>query len=154
MKPRTQRMFLVALVMTGVVVSLALGIRAFRENLQYFFYPSQIVAGEAPQDRTVRLGGMVLKDSVTRSPGSLTIEFMVTDYVHSVPVEYTGLLPPLFGEEQGIVTLGKLDASGRFVAEEIFAKHDEQYMPPEVTEGIEKAREAEALRQAQGAAAP
>lgn len=143
MKPRVQRMFLVGLVLAGVVVALVLGIQAFRENLQYFFYPSQIVAGEVPDDRTFRLGGMVLKDSIVREPGSLTISFKVTDYVNSVPVEYTGMLPNLFGEEQGVVTLGKLDASGRFVAEEIVAKHDENYMPPEVTEALAKARESQ-----------
>jgi cytochrome c-type biogenesis protein CcmE len=137
-------MVLVGLVLGGVVVSLALGIRAFQENLQYFFYPSQVVAGEAPTDRTVRLGGMVLKDSVVREPGSLTISFEVTDYVHTVPVEYTGLLPPLFAEEQGVVTLGRLESSGHFLAEEIMAKHDENYMPPEVAEALEKAKQADA----------
>jgi cytochrome c-type biogenesis protein CcmE len=141
--PRTQRKLLIGLVLAGVITSVALGIRAFQQNLQYFFYPTQVVAGEAPADKTFRLGGMVLKDSIAREPGSLTVRFTVTDYVSSVPVEYTGLLPNLFGEEQGVVTLGKLDASGRFMADEIVAKHDENYMPPEVAQALEKAKGAQ-----------
>jgi cytochrome c-type biogenesis protein CcmE len=136
-------MLLVGLVLGGVVVSVGLALRAFQENLLYFFSPSQVAAGEAPTERSFRLGGMVLKDSVERADGSLMVEFVVTDFANSVPVQYTGLLPDLFKEGQGVVTLGRLDDSGRFMAEEVLAKHDENYMPPEVAEALAKAREAE-----------
>jgi len=143
MTPRRRRMLLVGLVLGGVVVSVGLALRAFQENLLYFFSPSQVAAGEAPTERSFRLGGMVLKDSVERADGSLMVEFVVTDFANSVPVQYTGLLPDLFKEGQGVVTLGRLDDSGRFMAEEVLAKHDENYMPPEVAEALAKAREAE-----------
>jgi cytochrome c-type biogenesis protein CcmE len=136
-------MLLVGLVLTGVVVSSTLALRAFRENLLFFFSPSQVVAGEAPAERSFRLGGMVLENSVAREEGSLTVEFTVTDFAHSVPVRYTGLLPDLFKEGQGVVTRGQFDADGRFIAEEVLAKHDENYMPPEVADALARAREAE-----------
>jgi cytochrome c-type biogenesis protein CcmE len=143
MIPRRRRMLLIGLVLAGVTVSVGLALRAFQENLLYFFSPSQIVAGEAPQERSFRLGGMVLKDSVEREAGSLTVKFVVTDYAHSVPVQYTGVLPDLFQEGQGVVTLGRFDATGEFIAEEVLAKHDENYMPPEVAAALERARQAE-----------
>lgn len=144
MTPRRRRMLLVGLVLTGVVVSTALALQAFRENLLFFFSPSQVAAGEAPAERSFRLGGMVLEDSILREEGSLTVEFIVTDFAHSVPVSYTGLLPDLFQEGQGVVTRGRFDEGGRFVAEEVLAKHDENYMPPEVADALARAREAEA----------
>jgi len=140
MRPRSQRMLLIGLVVAGMAVAVAFAFRAFQENLLYFFSPSQVAAGEAP-DRTFRLGGMVLDDSLRREPGSLTVSFVVTDNVQSIPVRYTGLLPDLFAEGQGVVARGRLDGSGGFVAEEILAKHDENYMPPEVAEALAKARE-------------
>lgn len=143
MTPRRRRMLLVGLVLAGVAVSTVLALRAFNENLLYFFSPSQVVAGEAPSERSFRLGGMVLEDSVVREEGSLTVEFVVTDYAHSVPVRYTGVLPDLFEEGKGVVTRGRFAASGEFVAEEVLAKHDENYMPPEVTDALVRAGEAE-----------
>ncbi len=140
MKARTQRMLLIGLVLAGMVLAAAFAYRAFQENLLYFFSPSQIAAGEAP-DRVFRLGGMVVKESLTREPGSLTINFVVTDNVHSIPVSYTGVLPDLFVEGQGVVVRGRLGREGDFVAEEVLAKHDENYMPPEVAEALAKARE-------------
>jgi cytochrome c-type biogenesis protein CcmE len=137
-------MWLIGLVLAGVTVSVGLALRAFQENLLYFFSPSQIVAGEAPTERSFRLGGMVLDESVKRDPGSLTVKFVVTDYAHSVPVQYTGVLPDLFQEGKGVVTLGRFDANGAFIAEEVLAKHDENYMPPEVAAALERARGAEA----------
>jgi cytochrome c-type biogenesis protein CcmE len=134
-------MVLIALVVAGVAVSATLAFRAFRENLTYFFSPTQVAAGEAPE-RPFRLGGMVLKESVTREPGSLTVRFVVSDFAHNVPVRYTGVLPDLFKEGQGVVARGQLGAGGEFVAEEVLAKHDENYMPPEVTEALEKGRAA------------
>ncbi len=141
MTPRRQRMLFIGLVVAGVALSAGLALRAFQENLLYFFSPSQVVAGEAPDARTFRLGGMVVEDSVTREPGSLTMSFVVTDYVHSVPVSYTGVLPDLFGEGQGVVAHGRLNSDGNFIAEEVLAKHDENYMPPEVADAIAQAQE-------------
>ncbi len=142
MTPRRQRMILIGLVAVGVTISAALALRAFQENLLFFFSPTQVAAGEAPNERVFRLGGMVLKDSIEREPGSLTLSFVVTDYAHSMPVHYTGVLPDLFGEDQGVVARGKLDDQGGFVAEEILAKHDENYMPPEVADALARAEEA------------
>ena len=141
MTPRRQRMLLIGLVVAGVTLSAGLALRAFQENLRYFFSPSQVVAGEAPDARLFRLGGMVVEDSVSRESGSLTMSFVVTDYVNSVPVSYTGVLPDLFGEGQGVVAHGRLTPDGSFVAEEVLAKHDENYMPPEVADALAQAQE-------------
>ena len=135
-------MILIGLVAVGVTISAALALRAFQENLLFFFSPTQVAAGEAPNERVFRLGGMVVKDSIEREPGSLTLSLVVTDYAHSMPVHYTGVLPDLFGEDQGVVARGKLDDQGGFVAEEILAKHDENYMPPEVADALARAEEA------------
>jgi len=132
-------MWLIALVLRGLRVTLAFAGRAFQENLLYFFSPTQVAAGEAP-DRVFRLGGMVVDESVVREPGSLTVNFVVTDYAHSIPVSYTGVLPDLFSEGQGVVVRGQIVPAGGFVAEEVLAKHDENYMPPEVAEALAKAR--------------
>ena len=144
MTPRRQRMVLVALVAAGVILSVGLTLRALEENLQYLFLPSEVAAGEAPDNRAYRLGGMVLPESIQRDPGSLTVNFVVTDYVHSMPVTYTGVLPDLFGEDQGVVARGRPDANGLFVADEILAKHDENYMPPEIAEALAQAEQGEA----------
>ena len=140
MTPRRQRMLLIGLIVAGVALSAALALRAFQENLLFFFSPTQVVAGEAPDARLFRLGGMVVEDSVSRDPGSLTMSFVVTDYAHSVPVSYTGVLPDLFGEGQGVVAHGRLTPDGNFIAEEVLAKHDENYMPPEVADAIAQAQ--------------
>jgi cytochrome c-type biogenesis protein CcmE len=132
-------MLLIGLVLVGVVVAATLAARAFQENLLYFFSPTQVAAGEAPH-RVFRVGGMVVKDSVQREPGSLTVHFVVSDFAHEVPIKYTGVLPDLFREGQGIVARGRLEANGTFVAEEVLAKHDEKYMPPEVAAALGKAR--------------
>ena len=108
-------MLLVALVLVGVVVSATLAIQAFRENLTYFFSPTEVADGEAPK-RPFRLGGMVLKESVKREPGSLTVRFVVSDFAHEVPVQYTGVLPDLFKEGQGVVVRGQLGSGGEFMA--------------------------------------
>jgi cytochrome c-type biogenesis protein CcmE len=141
MKSRTQRKLFIVLVLMGITLAGVFTYRAFQENLLYFFSPSQVAAGEAP-DRPFRLGGMVLAESYKREPGSLTAKFVVTDNVHSVPVSYTGVLPDLFREGQGAVVIGKLD-NGTFVADEVLAKHDENYMPPEVADALEQARKAQ-----------
>jgi cytochrome c-type biogenesis protein CcmE len=143
MRSRTQRKVFIALILVGITAAGAFAYRAFQENLLYFFSPTQVAAGEAPE-RTFRLGGMVLRESFKREPGSLTAQFVVTDNVHSVPVTYTGVLPDLFREGAGAVVVGRLDGDGVFVADEVLAKHDENYMPPEVAEALEKARAAQA----------
>ena len=143
MKSRTQRKLFIVLVLAGISLAGFLTYRALQENLLYFFSPSQVAAGEAPE-RTFRLGGMVLAGSVKREPGTLNVSFVVTDNVHSVPVKYSRVLPDLFREGAGAVVVGRLDDNGEFLADEVLAKHDENYMPPEVAEALEKARATQA----------
>jgi cytochrome c-type biogenesis protein CcmE len=136
MTPRRRRLVLVIGIVAGVAVAGALALRAFRNNVTFFFDPSQIAAGQAPQGERFRLGGMVIKGSVQRAPGSLEVRFIVTDFKHEVPVSYTGVLPDLFKEGKGVVAHGRLTSEGVFVADEVLAKHDENYMPPEVTRAL------------------
>jgi len=136
MRPRRQRLILIGCVVAGVALSAGLALRAFQENLLFFFSPTQVAAGEAPENRTIRVGGMVVEDSVQREPGSLTLNFVVTDFVNSVPISYTGVLPDLFGEGQGVVVRGRFTPGGSFVADEVLAKHDENYMSPEVADAL------------------
>ena len=143
MKSRTQRKLFIVLVLAGISLAGFLTYRALQENLLYFFSPSQVAAGEAPQ-RTFRLGGMVVDGSVKREPGTLNVSFVVTDNVHSVPVKYSRVLPDLFREGAGAVVVGRLDDNGEFLADEVLAKHDENYMPPEVAEALENARATQA----------
>jgi cytochrome c-type biogenesis protein CcmE len=143
MKPRQQRMVLIAGVLVGVAVAVGFGVRAFQENLSYFFSPSDVAAGKAPTGRSFRLGGMVVNDSVQRQSGSLTMDFTVTDFANTIPVRYTGVLPDLFKEGKGVVVRGAFGANGRFVAQEVIAKHDENYMPPEVKDALKKSRQTE-----------
>jgi cytochrome c-type biogenesis protein CcmE len=137
--PRRQRMLLIGLVLAGVAVAVTFAIRAFQENLTYFFSPTQVAEGKAPE-RSFRLGGLVLEDSVKREPGSLTVHFVVSDLVNAVPVQYTGVLPDLFKAGKGVVVRGRLGAGGEFRAEEVLAKHDENYTPPEVTDALKAAK--------------
>jgi cytochrome c-type biogenesis protein CcmE len=141
MTPRRQRMTLIGLVLAGVTVAAGFALQAFQENLLYFYNPTQVVAGEAPEERTFRLGGMVAAESVSRESGSMTVSFTVTDFANSVNVNYTGVLPDLFREGQGVVVRGQLGGDGQFKAEEVLAKHDENYMPPEVAESLAVAGE-------------
>jgi cytochrome c-type biogenesis protein CcmE len=135
MTPRRQRLLLVIGILSGVSLAAWLGTLAFQKNVMFFFDPSQIAAGEAPAGERFRMGGMVAKGSVQKTPGSLDIHFLVTDFKHTVPVSYSGILPDLFREGQGVVAHGKLQ-SGTFVADEILAKHDEKYMAPEVAKSL------------------
>ena len=135
MTPRQKRMTLVLGIVAGVSVAAWLGMQAFRANVMFFFDPSQIAAGEAPTGERFRLGGMVEKGSVEKTEGTLDIKFLVTDYKHTVRVKYSGILPDLFREGQGVVAHGRLQ-NGTFVADEILAKHDEKYMPPEVARSL------------------
>ncbi len=141
MKARKQRMIFIGAVIAGMLVSAGFAYRAFNENLLYYHSPSQIVDGEAPTERRFRLGGLVVEDSVVRDAGSLTVSFRVTDTAYEIPVEYTGVLPDLFQEGQGVVTHGRLQADGKFVADTVLAKHDENYMAPEVAESLAEAEQ-------------
>ena len=136
MTPRQRRIALVVGLLAGVSVAGLLALSAFRENVMFFFDPSQVAAGEAPIDKRFRLGGMVRPGTVEREAGSLDMSFVVTDFQRDVKVVYTGVVPDLFRENQGVVAHGRLGSDGIFVADEILAKHDENYMPPEVAEAI------------------
>jgi cytochrome c-type biogenesis protein CcmE len=125
-------MVLVGLFVAGVAVAVGLALRAFQENLLYFYTPTQAIAGEAPDGKKIRLGGMVQKGSVRREPGDLELRFDVSDNEKTMTVAYSGVLPDLFKEGQGVIAMGQVDANGVFRAEEVLAKHDENYMPPEV----------------------
>ncbi|MEE8109329.1 MAG: cytochrome c maturation protein CcmE [Gammaproteobacteria bacterium] len=138
MKKRYQRGIRVALVLAGVGIAAALMLRAFDENILYFYTPVQVVAGEAPDGRRFRLGGLVTLGSIEREPGSLKVSFLVTDNQKTLPVEYEGVLPDLFRDGQGVIAHGTMNDNGIFVADEVLAKHDENYMPPEVAEALEK----------------
>jgi len=140
MKARHKRIIFVAIAIVGVAVAAALALSALQSNIAYFFSPTQVLAGESPKGKVFRLGGMVVEGSMARKPGELTVSFAVTDTAKSVTVSYTGILPDLFGEGQGVVTRGKLGGDGVFYAEEVLAKHDESYMPPEVQDAVEKAQ--------------
>ena len=136
MTPRRRRLLLVLGIVAGVSIAGALALTALRQNVMFFFDPSQIAAGAAPVGERFRLGGMVTEGSVHRVPGSLEVEFVVTDFKHQVPVSYTGVLPDLFREGQGVVAHGRMNGSGTFVADEVLAKHDEKYMPPMVKKSL------------------
>ena len=128
------------LIVVGVSVAIALTLNAFQSNLLYFVSPSEVVAGEVPQGKLFRVGGLVVEGSVNRPSDGLLVQFNVTDTVNTVPVQYTGILPDLFRDGQGIVAKGKLNPDGIFVASEVLAKHDENYMPPEVADALEAAK--------------
>ena len=136
MTPRRKRLLAVVAIVVGVGAATALATFAFQDNLLYFYNPTQILAGDAPSERTFRIGGMVTEGSLRRTAGTLLVHFVVTDYQHSIPVRYEGLLPDLFREGQGVIAHGRLSPSGEFVADEVLAKHDENYMPPEVAESL------------------
>ncbi len=140
MNPRRRKLlFTACFIIVGVVVAVMLGLRAFQENLLYFYSPSQIEAGEAPLTRAFRVGGLVEEGSVMRNPDSLLVQFVLTDTNENITVIYDGILPDLFREGQGIVANGKLQPDGNFMAFEVLAKHDENYMPPEVADALSKA---------------
>ena len=141
MKPRTKRIAMVAGGLAALAVAATLVLTAFQQNLVFFFTPSQVVAKEAPQGKTFRIGGMVEKGSVKRQADGVTVNFLVTDTAKSIPVMYRGALPDLFREGKGVVAQGRVGADGVFVANEVLAKHDENYMPPEAAEAVKKAHE-------------
>lgn len=140
MTPRQKRMTIVALMIAGVSLAAYFALTAFQKNLLYFFTPTQVAQGEAPKGYPFRVGGLVVEGSVRRDPQTLAVEFTVTDGAASLPIRYTGILPDLFREGQGIISIGKLNAEGVLEASEVLAKHDENYMPPEVADTLKKPR--------------
>ncbi|MFW5823886.1 MAG: cytochrome c maturation protein CcmE [Marinobacter sp.] len=138
---RKRKLTIVLFLLAGVAVAVGLTTYAFRQNINLFYDPTQIAGGEAPANVRIRAGGMVEEGSVKRDPDSLNVEFRVTDYSSSVTVAYEGILPDLFAEGQGVVATGQLSDDRVFVATEVLAKHDEQYMPPEVAKALEKAKD-------------
>jgi cytochrome c-type biogenesis protein CcmE len=147
MTPRQRRMTLVAGIVVGVGIAGALALSAFRSNVTFFFDPTAVAAGQVKPGEHFRLGGMVTQGSVKRTPGSLEVHFVVTDFKHDVPVTYSGVLPDLFREGTGVVAHGRMQSNGTFVADEVLAKHDEKYMPPEVARSL-KRRHGEAREDA------
>jgi len=151
MTPRQKRMATVAAILVGVGIATAFALQAFEKNMLYYYSPTQILAGEAPDTRSIRVGGLVENGSVQREPGSLEVRFTLTDFANTVGVSYTGVLPDLFREGQGIIARGKLTDQNLFVAEEVLAKHDENYMPPEVKDSLKPhADAAQAMNQVDG----
>jgi len=150
MKARHKRFLLVGLAILGVGVAAALAIDSMRSNMSYFFTPSKVLAKEAPADAVFRLGGLVVENSLARQEDGLTVVFDVTDTAGTVKVSYKGILPDLFGEGQGVVTKGRLGPDGVFYADEVLAKHDESYMPPEVADGLAAAHAERVSEMAKG----
>ena len=143
MTPRTKRALAIAGGLAALSIATTLVLNAFNSNMVFFFSPSQVVADEAPRERNFRIGGMVEQGSLQRAEKSLTVSFVVTDFAQKVPVTYTGLLPDLFREGKGVVAQGKLGTDGVFRAEQVLAKHDENYMPPEAADALAKARKGQ-----------
>ncbi|MDR3087161.1 MAG: cytochrome c maturation protein CcmE [Azoarcus sp.] len=139
MSARQKRLLLVAIGMVLLIGAVALVLSAFRENLVFALTPSDVRAGKAPVGRTVRLGGQVVPGSLAREADGLTVRFVITDTAENVDVHYRGVLPDLFREGRGAVVQGELQADGRFVAKQVLAKHDENYMPPEAAHALEEA---------------
>jgi len=135
---RKKRLYAVMALVSGVGIAVALALSALQQNINLFYSPTQIAAGEAPEDVRIRAGGLVAAGSVTRSDKSLDTDFVVTDGVANVTIRYSGILPDLFREGQGIVAMGKLNEQGVLIADEVLAKHDENYMPPEVMQALEQ----------------
>jgi len=142
MKPaRRNRLLLILLMIAGVATAASFALKAFNENLMYFFSTTEVAEGKVPQGAKFRLGGMVVKGSVERPDNGMMVRFVLTDYHKQVTVEYTGILPDLFREGQGIVANGRLNDNGVFIADEVLAKHDENYMPPEVADSLKNPEE-------------
>lgn len=142
---RRKRLTLIGLMVLGIAIATAFALKAFNENLMFFFSASEVVAGKAPQNAAFRLGGMVVKGSVQRPGDGLTVRFDLTDNAKVVRVQYTGILPDLFREGQGIVANGRLREDNVFVADEVLAKHDENYMPPEVADSMKPVQQGQGV---------
>ena len=138
---RKKRLALIVLMVAGVAVGVGFALQALNQNIMFFFTPSEVVAGKAPKNKLFRVGGMVVDGSVSRPGDGLTVKFDLTDNQRSVTVRFAGILPDLFREGQGIIANGQLDDQGNFVAQEVLAKHDENYMPPELMEAMQQRME-------------
>lgn len=136
---RKQRLYLVIFIVIAASLAAALLVFAIKESANLFYPPADVVAGKAPTDKRIRVGGIVRKGSVVRASDSLKVQFIVTDFSGDVTVEYEGILPDLFSEEDGVVAAGMLNQQGVFMADEVLAKHDENYMPPEVSDALKNA---------------
>jgi len=143
MKPRHKKLIIIFMSVAALGLSAKLVLDAFQSNLVFFFSPTQVAANEAPRGKSFRIGGLVEKGSVKRQSDGITVNFVVTDTAKVIPVVYTGILPDLFKEGKGVVAQGKLSADGVFRADEVLAKHDENYMPPEAANALEQARKAQ-----------
>ncbi len=139
MKPRHKRVAIIVGAVASVSIAAALVLNALQSNVAFFFTPTQVTSGEAPRDRAFRVGGLVKQGTLERN--QMTVHFIITDTAKEMPVSYTGILPDLFMEGKGAVAQGRLDANGRFVASEVLAKHDENYMPPEAKHAIDVANQ-------------
>ena len=139
MKPRHKRLAIIAAGVAALAIAAGLILNAFRSNLVFFYTPSEIAAKQAPEGRSFRVGGMVVDGSVQRQADGVSVRFVVTDTAQSIPVVFKGILPDLFREGKGVVAQGKLGSDGVFQAEQVLAKHDENYMPPEAAEALERA---------------
>ncbi len=148
MTPRKKRLVIVLVALLGFAAVVTLVMNAFNSNMVFFFSPTQVLNNEAPRDHTFRLGGIVEEGSLARENDGLTVTFNVTDGLKTVPVKYVGILPDLFREGQGIVAQGQWGSDSVFTAKEVLAKHDENYMPPEVAEALEKAEKEKASQEA------
>ena len=140
MKKRHKRMAFIFIGIAGLSIAVTLIFKAFNSNMVFFFSPSDVLANQVPAGRDFRLGGLVVQDSLKRENDGLTVHFVVTDNAKNIPVIFTGILPDLFREGQGVVAQGKLEG-GVFKASEVLAKHDENYMPPEVADALDKAKQ-------------
>ena len=149
MKPRHKKLAAIAAGVTALSVAAILVLNAFQSNLVFFFSPTQVMANEAPVGKSFRIGGLVEMGSIQREDDSTRVKFAVTDTAEVIPVIYTGILPDLFKEGKGVVAQGKLAANGVFEADEVLAKHDENYMPPEAAEALEQAAKAQKASLAQ-----
>jgi cytochrome c-type biogenesis protein CcmE len=149
MKPRHKKLAIIVSGVTALGVAAVLVLNAFQSNLVFFFTPTQVAAKEAPIGKSFRIGGLVEEGSVQREDGTTTVHFAITDTAQTIPVTYSGILPDLFKEGKGVVAQGKISDNGVFVADEVLAKHDENYMPPEAAEALEQAAKAQKASLAQ-----
>jgi len=138
---RKKRLALIVLMVSGIAIGVGFALKSLDENIMFFFTPSEVAKGNAPRDRLFRIGGMVVNGSVSRPGNGLTVQFDLTDNISNLTVRYTGILPDLFREGQGIIANGQLGEDGAFVAQQVLAKHDENYMPPEIAEAMTKTSE-------------
>jgi cytochrome c-type biogenesis protein CcmE len=142
MKPRHRRLILVIAGLAALSITAALVLKAFRSNLVFYFTPTQVADHQAPVNETFRIGGLVERGTLKHLPDGLTVQFVVTDTAKSIPVRYTGMLPDLFSEGKGVVAQGRLEPDGVFVAQQVLAKHDANYMPPEAAAALKAAHSA------------